>query len=77
MIASDHALFLQSAHAAQTGRRGQPHTVGEFNIRHAPFALQFGKQFAIDRIKICHVVPAPKQYGTYRTMCQKLECNLR
>lgn len=52
VISFDNAFFLQRANAAQTRWRSQADAVRQFNIRDAPFVLQFSKQFAVDFVKI-------------------------
>lgn len=59
VITADDARFLQRAHPAQAGRRGQPDPLGQLDVGDAPFVLQFGQKPAIDRIQICHAPSNP------------------
>ena len=55
MIALDHTLLFQRADAAQAWGSGEAHPLGQINIGDPPIALQFGKQFSIDRVEIGQV----------------------
>ena len=56
VVAADHPVLLEPPHAAQARRRGQPDTLGEFDIGDTPFRLQFRQQTAVDIVEIGHVV---------------------
>ena len=51
MIAPDIALFLEGAHASQTGWRRDSDPSGQFDIGHAPIGLKFGKNLAVDLVE--------------------------
>jgi hypothetical protein len=50
MVATNHACVLERAHAAQAGRRGQPHALRQLDIGDPPLALQLGQQAPIDPV---------------------------
>lgn len=54
MIAPDHVIFLQPAHAAQAWRGRNAYPPCQFHVRHAPVKLKFGHNPTVNRIKISH-----------------------
>jgi len=50
VVAADHAGPLERAHAPQARRRGEPHPLGELDVRQPPVGLQLTQDCAIDGI---------------------------
>ena len=51
VIPTDKALLLERAHAAQAGRRGNPHAAGQFHVGHSAIGLQFGEDLAVNLVQ--------------------------
>ena len=51
-IAGDVALFLQSPHTPQTGRRRNSDALGQFHIGDPAIGLDLAQDFEVDFVKI-------------------------
>ncbi len=52
VVAADQPRFLERAHPAQTGRRGNPDAAGELDIGHSPVGLQILQDAAVDTVQL-------------------------